>query len=119
MVNLLFRFSIYLKTVKIFLAYYDSLTSLVRMRVAPPISPIRAIALLPRARTGHGREEGATVPAAAHFSVTPVRASAAFLAQSIAQELMPEVAAPSPGFPSAYRTAPSAAFEGLNFRAIA
>jgi len=89
------------------------------MRIAAPVSPIRAIALLPRARAGQGRAESATVPAAAHLVVTPVRASAAYLAQTIAQELMGEPMPPSYTCVVAYVPKPSAAFEGLNFRDVA
>jgi len=88
------------------------------MRIASSISPVRAIALLPRARVGEGREEGATVPALAQLAVTPVQATAAYLAQTIAQELMAE---PLPAYhlAAAYLPKPSAAFEGLNFRDLA
>ena len=65
------------------------------MRIATSISPVRAVALLPRARVGEGREEGATVPALAQLAVTPVQATAAYLPK------------------------PSAAFEGLNYRDLA
>ena len=103
---------------KVFLAFYESETKFPRMRIAAPISSIRAIAYVPRARAGHGHEEGATVPAAAQLAVTPVRATSAFLAQTIAQELM---ASPTPeyGFVAAYIPKASAAFEGLNFRTVA
>ena len=88
------------------------------MRIAAATSPVRAIAFLPRARVGHGREEGATVPALAQLAVTPVQATAAYLAQTIAQELMGE---PLPAYhlAAAYLSKPSAAFEGLNFRDLA
>jgi len=88
------------------------------MRIAAAISPCRAIALLPRARVGQGREDGATVPALAQLAVTPVQATTAYLAQTIAQELMSE---PLPAYhrAAAYLPKPSAAFEGLNFRDLA
>lgn len=88
------------------------------MRIAAPVSPVRAIALLPRAQVGHGREEGATVPALAQLAVTPVQATAAYLAQTISQELMAEPL-PAHHLATAYLPRPSAAFEGLNFRDLA
>ena len=103
----------------IFLAFYGSATNVAAMRIAASVSPVRAIALLPRARAGYGREEGATVPAAAQFAVTPVRAAAGFLAQTIAQELMDEDPAPGPACLAAYLPEPPAAFEGLNFHTVA
>ena len=89
------------------------------MRIVAPASPVRAIALLPRARAGHAGEEGATVPAVAQFAVTPVHATSGFLAQTIAQELMVESLAPEAARVAAYLPQPPAAFEGLNFLAIA
>ena len=89
------------------------------MRIVAPLSPLPAVSLLPRARVGQGREENATVPAPAHLAVTPVQSSAAYLAQTIAQELMGEPLPPAHHRAGAYLPAPSPAFEGLNFRAIA
>jgi hypothetical protein len=103
--------------VKVFLAFYGSETIVTAMRIAAPLSPVSAIALLPRPHAG--REERATVPAAAHIAVTPVRASAAYLAQTIAQELVGEPLRPAYHMAAVYLPKPSAAFEGLNFREIA
>jgi hypothetical protein len=105
--------------VKVFLAFYESKTNIAAMRIAAPISSIRAVALLPRAHVGHGREEGATVPAITQLAVTPVQATAAYLAQTIAQELMGEPLPPAYNLADAYLPRPSAAFEGLNFRTVA
>jgi hypothetical protein len=90
------------------------------MRIAAALAtPIRAIALLPAARIGHGREELPREKAAPHHVAAPVDASAAFLAQAIAQELYPDALPPEAARADAYLPRPRAAFEGLNFRAIA
>jgi len=91
------------------------------MRIAATSSPapIRAIALVPRARAGHGREGEANLPVPAHLVVTPVHASAAFLAQSIAQEIMGEDLPREAALADAYLPKATAAFEGLNFRTLA
>ena len=89
------------------------------MRIVAPLSPLTALSFLPRARVRQGREEGATVPAVAHLVVTPVQASAAYLAQTIAQELTGEPLPPAYRRAGAYLPTPSPAFEGLNFREIA
>jgi hypothetical protein len=89
------------------------------MRVAvATTSQIRALALVPAARAGRGHE-GTRNPLAARQAKPAVNASAAFLAQMIAQELYPESLPPESALADAYRPRPRAAFEGLNFRATA
>ena len=89
------------------------------MRIVAPLAPLPALSFLPRARVGQGHEEGATVPVAAHLAVTPVQSSAAYLAQTIAQELIGGPLTPAYHWVAAYVPKPNAAFEGLNFREIA
>ena len=89
------------------------------MRIVAPLSPLHALSFLPRVRVGQGHEENATVPAAAHLVVTPVQSSAAYLAQTIAQQMMVEPLPPAYHRTAAYLPRPSPAFEGLNFREIA
>jgi hypothetical protein len=89
------------------------------MRVAAPTtSQIRAVALVPAARTGRGHEEHRG-PLVARQAKPAVETSAAFLAQVIAQELYPESLPPEASLADAYRPRPRDALEGLNFRAIA
>jgi hypothetical protein len=89
------------------------------MRVsATTTSQIRAVSLVPAARSGRGSDQPLqhyTAPQAA----APVDASAAFLAQAIAQELFWDALPPEASLADAYLPRPRAAFEGLNFRAIA
>ena len=89
------------------------------MRVsAAKTSPARVVALVPAARTGRGNEQPLQ-----HYTVrqaaVPVDASVAFLAQAIAQELYSGALPPESSLADAYLPRPRAAFEGLNFRAIA
>jgi hypothetical protein len=81
----------------------------------PVLSLIRGFPYAQRVRNGHTEEEGATVPAAAQHAVTPVQATAGFLAQTIGQELVAPSTLPATVLIAAYRPAPSSAFEGLNF----
>jgi hypothetical protein len=89
------------------------------MRVSTATASLsRVTALVPAARTGRGGEQVLqhyTAPQAA----VPVDASAAFLAQAIAQELYSETLPPEASLADAYLPRPRAAFEGLNFRAVA
>ena len=106
---------------KICIVFYGSETNFPPMRIAatPSIAPVRAIALAPRARVGHGRDDEANLLVPAHLVVTPVHASAAFLAQSIAQEIKGEDLPREASLADAYLPKATAAFEGLNFRTLA
>jgi len=107
--------------VKIFVVFNGSETKFIRMRIAatPSLAPVRAMALVPRARAGHGRDGEANLPVPAHLVVTPVHASAAFLAQSIAQEIMGGDLPREASLADAYLPKATASFEGLNFRTLA
>jgi hypothetical protein len=80
---------------------------------------VRSFPYAQRLRISTRDETGATVPAAAQHAVTPINAIAGFLAQTIAQELVAPSTTPANVLISAYRQAPSSAFEGLNYRAVA
>jgi hypothetical protein len=81
-------------------------------------SQVRATALVPAARTGRGQEQPLQHYTARRAAV-PVDASAAFLAQVIAQEMYWGALLPEAALADAYLPRPRAAFEGLNYTEIA
>jgi hypothetical protein len=90
------------------------------MRVAAATAPqVRTFAFLPIARAARAQEEPPCEDLIRRQAAVPIEASAAFLAQAIAQELYPEPLPLGFSLAAVYRRQPRAAFEGLNFRTIA
>ena len=90
------------------------------MRVAATSSGVYPVALIPKTGIGRNHDDPPRQKFLPTTVASPVNASAAFLAQLIAQELLPPVEPAVEALRSdAYRSEPRAAFEGLNFRAIA
>jgi hypothetical protein len=89
------------------------------VRIGKESLSVLSVVPIPASRVGRGRDDEQLLPAVHRAIFTPVDARAPFLAQWIAQELMPAPAQPDPSRANAYLAKPPTAFEGLNFRAMA